>query len=213
MTEFALYCFDRSGNSYKVALMLELVGADWEPRLVEYFKGETFGADYRDLNVMGEAPVLIHGDLTLTQSGVILDYLADITGKFGAKSPDERREIWRWILFDNHKLTSYTATLRYLRTLAPTGETPVTEFLHKRASSAWRIADKQLQSRPFLIGDRPTIADLSVAGYLFFDGEIGIDIAAYPALAAWRERTRALPGWKHPYDLMPVAELQPAKAG
>lgn len=205
MAEYELYCFDKSGNSYKVALMLELLGADWQPRWVDFFNGETRTDPYRDFNVMGEAPVLIDGDLTLTQSGVILDYLAEKTGRFGPRTPEERREIWRWILFDNHKFTSYTATLRFLRSLAKTGETPVTDFLHKRASSAWAIVDKHLAGRDFIAAERPTIADFSLSGYVFFDGEIGIDPKDYPALDAWRSRIRALPGWRHPYDLMPSA--------
>jgi glutathione S-transferase len=205
MAEYELTCFDKSGNSYKAALMLELTGCDWQPRLVDYFRGETRGADYRALNVMGEAPVLIHGDTVLSQSGVILDYLAEVTGRFGPETPAERREILRWILFDNHKLTSYTATVRFLRAIAKSGETPVTEFLDTRARGAWDVLDRHLADRDFVIGARPTIADLSLCGYLFFDGEIGIDIADYPAMAAWRARIAALPGWKHPYDLMPAA--------
>jgi glutathione S-transferase len=156
---------------------------------------------------MGEAPVLFHGDTVLSQSGVILDYLAETTGKFGPETPAERREIWRWILFDNHKLTSYTATLRFMRSIAKTGETPVTEFLDKRARGAFDVLNRQLGNTDFVIGARPTIADLSVCGYLFFDGEFGIEIGDYPAIHAWRERIRALPGWKHPYELLPAAPL------
>ena len=85
MAEFELYCFDRSGNSYKPALMLTLTGLDWKPRGVDYFNGETRGDAYREINEMGEAPILIHGDLTLSQSGVILDYLAELTGRFGPR--------------------------------------------------------------------------------------------------------------------------------
>ena len=207
MAEYELTCFDKSGNAYKAALMLELTRSDWQPRLVDFFHGETRGEDYRAFNVMGEAPVLFHGDTVLSQSGVILDYLTETTGKFGPETSAERREIWRWILFDNHKLTSYTATLRFMRGIAKTGETPVTEFLDKRARNAWSVLDRQLVTNDFVIGPRPTIADLSLCGYLFFDGEHGIDMADYPAMAAWRERIRALPGWKHPYDLMPAAPL------
>lgn len=205
MAEFELYCFDKSGNSYKPALMLELSGSDWRPRLVDYFNGETRSEAYREMSVMGEAPILIHGDLTLTQSGVILDYLAELTGRFGPESPAERREIWRWILFDNHKLTSYTATLRFMRGIAKTGETSVTDFLHKRATAAWGILDNHLSDRSFVVAERPTIADFSLCGYLFFDGEHGIDMKDYPEIAAWLGRIKALPGWKHPYDLMPAA--------
>ena len=73
MAEFELTCFDRSGNSYKAALMLELTGCDWTPRGVDYFNGETRGEEYRAFNVMGEAPVLFHGDTVLSQSGVIVN--------------------------------------------------------------------------------------------------------------------------------------------
>ena len=211
MPEYQLYCFDKSGNSYKVALMLCLTGSDWAPVWVDYFNGETRGEAYRStVNEMGEAPVLVHRGEKLSQSGVILDYLAETTGRFGPKSPAERREIWRWILFDNHKLTSYTATLRFMRAIAKTGETEVTDFLHKRAAAAWGILDRHLHDRDFVAGGRPTIADLSLCGYLFYDGEIGIEAADYPALAAWRERIRALPGWRHPYEILPSAPVAAA---
>ena len=60
MSEFALHCFAQSGNAYKPALMLELAGADWTPRFVDYFGGETSTPAYRAINVMGEVPVLEH---------------------------------------------------------------------------------------------------------------------------------------------------------
>jgi len=75
MAEYLVYGFAQSGNSYKPALYLELVGADWKPRFVDYFNGETHTPEYRRINVMGEVPVLEHGKFRLTQSGVILDYL------------------------------------------------------------------------------------------------------------------------------------------
>jgi len=117
MAEYTLHCFAQSGNAYKPALMLALSGADWEPRFVDFFHGATRTPEYRALNVMGEVPLLEHRGRTYSQSGVILDYLAETLGKFGPQDNDERREILRWTLFDNHKFTGYTATLRYLRNL------------------------------------------------------------------------------------------------
>ena len=107
----------------------------------------------------------MHGPVSLTQSGVILDYLADKARKFGPKSEDERREIMRWILFDNHKFTSYAATLRFMLTFMKTGETPVTEFLRVRVNGAYGVLDRHMASRDLVIGKRPTIADLSLCGY------------------------------------------------
>jgi glutathione S-transferase len=153
---------------------------------------------------MGEAPVLEHKGRTFTQSGVILDYLAAVTGKFGPRDDEERREILRWTLFDNHKFTSYFATLRFLIGLQKSGESPVTEFLRTRARGAYGIVDKHLEDRKFLLGDRPTIADLSLAGYVFYTEPTGIERAKeFPNVDAWAARIAALPRWKHPYDLMP----------
>jgi glutathione S-transferase len=204
MSEFKLYCFGESGNSYKVALMLNLCGASWEPVWVDYFNGETRSPAYRGrINAMGEAPVLEHRGRMLSQSGVILQYLADETGKFGGRNADERLEILRWTLFDNHKFTSYLATLRYMLFLAKTGETPVTEFLRGRMTAAFKIADAHLAGSSYVAAQHPTIADISMCGYLFYEHERPFDLKEYPNIARWMDRMRALPGWKAPYDLMP----------
>ena len=204
MKEFKLYCFAESGNAYKVALMLELCRLEWQPVWVDFFNGGTRTPEYRaNVNEMGEAPVLEHGAVKLTQSGVILDYLAELTRKFGAKSDDERREIWRWILFDNHKFTANLATLRFLMQFAKTGETPVTEFLRARATTALKVADAHLASSPYMIGKRATIADLSMAGYMFYGEELSVPLEPHVNVLKWLDRIRSLPGWKPPYELMP----------
>ena len=200
---FTLYCFAQSGNAYKAALMLELCGADWAPRFVDFFNGEARTPAYRAINVMGEVPVLEHEGRRLSQSGVVLDYLASHFGRFGWGSDDERREVLRWLLFDNHKLTSYIATLRFMLQFARSGETPVTEWLRGRAKGALKILDTHLSARRFALGDAPTIADLSMCGYLFWPDEFGVDLGEFPRVDAWLQRIRALPGWVHPYELMP----------
>ena len=207
MADFKLYCFAESGNAYKAALMLELCRLSWQPVWVDFFNGETRSPEYRkSVNEMGEAPVLAHGAFKLTQSGVILDYLAELTRKFGAKSDAERREIWRWMLFDNHKFTANLATLRFLINFAKSGETPVTEFLRNRCINALKIADAHLAQNPFIIGKRATIADLSMCGYLYYGEELTVPLDQFTHVLNWLDRIKALPGWKHPYDLMPRAK-------
>ena len=204
MSDYTLYCFAQSGNAYKAALMLTLCGADWSPRWVDYFGGETRSEEYRrNINVMGEVPVLQHGDLRLAQSGNILYHLAGKLGQFGPKSEEEERDVLRWILFDNHKLTSYTATYRFMRTFMDSTEPAVMEFLGTRSQGALAVLNQHLESRDFAAADRPTIADFSICGYLYFDDEIGLDWADYPNIKAWLDRIKALPGWQHPYDMMP----------
>ena len=204
MAEYKLYCVAQSGNAYKAALMLQLCDADWEPRFVDYFGGETRTPEFRKINAMGEIPVLEHRDLRLAQSGVILDYLAQQLGRFGASDETERREVLRWLLFDNHKLTSYTATLRFMLQFGDVKEGPVIDFLRGRSNGALSVLDQQLAQRQFVIGERPTIADLSLCGYLFWPEEFGVNWATdYPNIDAWLTRIKALPGWVYPYQLMP----------
>ena len=204
MDDYRLYCFGESGNAYKVANMLELSGAKWTPIWVDFFNGETRSPEFRStVNAMGEVPVLLHNNNKLSQSGVILDYLSEKTGKFGPRNDDERREILRWMLFDNHKFTSYIATLRYMITLAKTGETPVTEFLRQRVLNSLKIVDGHLATHDFLLGKRLTIADLSLCGYVFYGEELPFALADFLNVQAWMQRIKGLPGWKNPYDLMP----------
>ncbi|MGB7240598.1 MAG: glutathione S-transferase N-terminal domain-containing protein, partial [Sulfitobacter sp.] len=120
-----LYCFGESGNAYKAALALELSGLDWTPIKVDFFNGETRSATYREaINPMGEVPVMVDGDLKLTQSGAIQDYVAEKSGKFGGRDADERREILRWILWDNHKLSSVAGMTRFLMNFLPKEKRP-----------------------------------------------------------------------------------------
>ena len=208
MSEYQLHCFAQSGNSYRVALMLNLIGADWEPIFVDFFKGGVQRTpEFRiRVNEMGEAPVLVHDARTLSQSGVILTYLAKRSGKFAPQGEDEELETLRWLLFDNQKVNGFLGPYRFLRNFAkPAGDPGAMAFLKVRIDGNLAIVDKLLGKAPFMLGDRPTIADLSLCAYLYYPvEEFGFDIAAeHKNIGAWLDRLRALPGWAHPYDLMP----------
>ena len=140
MAEYQLYCIAQSGNAYRVALMLNLIGADWEPIWVDFFAGgATRKPDYRDnVNEMGEVPVLVHGKKKLTQSGVILTYLSDLTGKFKPQGEDERLEALRWIIFDNQKVNGLSGAIpfpaQFRQAGGRSGGDGVSERTHRRQS-------------------------------------------------------------------------------
>ena len=217
MPEYQLYCFAQSGNAYRAALMLNLVGADWAPIYVDFFrKAEQRTPEFREnVNEMGELPTLVHGTRKLSQSGVILTYLSERFGQYLPQGDDERLEALRWIIFDNQKVNGFLGPYRFLRIFAkPPGDPAVLAFLKGRIDNNLAIVDKHLSSRPFVLGSRPTIADVSLVAYMYYPpDEFGFDIAAtHPNIAAWLERMKALPGWAHPYDLMPGHPL-PATEG
>jgi glutathione S-transferase len=213
MPEYQLYCFAQSGNAYRCALMLNLIGADWAPVWVDFFKGlEQRTEKYRtEVNEMGEAPVLVHGARKLSQSGVILTYLAERSGKFLPQGEDERLEALRWIIFDNQKVNGFLGPYRFLKNFArPAGDPAVMKFLKGRIDGNLAIVDKRLAGRAFVLGERPTIADLSLCAYLYYPAEeFGFDICAeHKHISAWLDRIKALPNWRHPYDLMPGYPLK-----
>jgi len=143
-----------------------------------------------------------------------LPWLAEATGKF-APAADERFEALRWLFFDNHKFTNNYAMHRFQNCLTPLPVDPaILAFLRARVESSFAIADKHLTDRPFVLGERITIVDFSMAGYVYYPAaETGFDIAAqFPAIDAWRRRVAALPGWKPPYEMMPVGTSPPVRA-
>lgn len=200
-----LYCFGESGNAYKAALALELSGLAWEPVFVDFFGGETRSPEYRELNPMGEVPVMVDDNVTLSQSGAIQDYVTSKSGKLGGRSADERREILRWQFWDNHKMSSMAGMTRFLMNFLPEDKRPaeVIAFNQGRLKSAYKTLEAELSTRDWLVGDQITIADISCCGYLFYPEPFGFDRAEWPAIDAWLTRISDTPGWKHPYDLMP----------
>jgi glutathione S-transferase len=210
MTTYRLHYFPESGNSYKLALMLALCGQTFEPVWTDFGGGVTRTPEWRaTVNAMGEIPVLEEGDQRLTQTAPILLRLADRYGRFGGQSDAERFEVLRWLFWDNHKLTGYMATYRYLRAFTPSPDAAVLAFLRRRLDDFLGILNGHLQHRAFAIGDRPTIADISLMAYLSFPKhESGYDLAAsHPAVDAWLGRIGNLPGWQAPYDLLPGQRL------
>jgi glutathione S-transferase len=209
MADFTLHCFRESGNAYKAALMLQLCGADWEPHRVAFFTGETRGEtiprDERDGRGAGAGRSHAPGDLTLSQSGAILTISASISGKFGRnrKTRSARSALDPW---DNHKLTSYSATY------ASCASSPARARRRRRSSSTrapkarWKVLDRTAGGARLVAADRPTIADFSLCGYLFWPDADRHDHDEYPNITAWLDRIRALPGFKLPEDLMPSGQ-------
>jgi glutathione S-transferase len=199
-----LYSFGESGNCYKAALMLELCGLPWEQVFVDGFKGGSRTEDFASLNPMKEVPVLVHHGKRYTQSGVMLDVLSRETGRFGPASEDDRLEILRWTVWDNHKLSSQIGTLRYQMNFLPAERRsqPVIDFLIGRCHTALNILESHLYGRDWIAADAATTADLSCCGYLYYPEEFGFSRSDYPGIDAWLSRISDLPGWKHPYDLM-----------
>jgi len=210
-----LYCFGESGNAYKAALTLTLAGHDWRPVYVDFFNGETRTDAFRKLNPMGEVPVLVDEGEVLTQSGNIQYHVVDKTGKFGGATAGARKEVWRWILWDNHKLSGQAGMTRFLMNFLPPEKRPaeVISFHQARLRGVYTVLDRHLATRDWVADSAPTIADFACCSYLYYPEPFGFDRRDWPGIDRWLDRISALPGWKHPYDLMPGSPADRAPKG
>lgn len=199
-----LYCFGESGNAYKAALALSLAGESWTPVHVDFFNGVTRQPEFRALNAMGEIPVLVDGDVVVTQSGLILDYISSVTGKLGGTLSEDRREVLRWILFDAQKVSGQAGALRYNMNFLPEDKrnADINAFLSARLHAGLKVLEAHLAENDWLASGKVTIADCACAGYLFYDEDFTFDRKEWPNIDAWLDRLAGQPGWKHPYDLM-----------
>jgi glutathione S-transferase len=210
MPRYRLHYFPESGNSYKLALMLTLCGQTFEPVWTDFGGGVTRTPQWRrDVNAMGEIPVLEVDGERLTQTAPILLNLAEQYGRFGGETANEKFEVLRWLFWDNHKLTGYMATYRFARTFTKNSDPQVLAYFRKRLDEFLGILEAHMAHNAFAIGERPTIADFSMMAYLAFPSdETGYDFAtSHPAVHAWLQRLAALPSWRSAYDLLPGKRL------
>jgi glutathione S-transferase len=210
MPTYRLHYFPESGNSYKLALMLTLCGQTFEPVWTDFGGGITRTAEWRrTVNEMGEIPVLEEDGVRFTQTAPILLKLARQFGKFGGETEQEQFELLRWLFWDNHKLTGYMATYRFMRTFIPSGDPAVLTHFRKRLDDFLGILETHLQHNAFAIGAKASIADISMMAYLHYPAdETGYDFAvSHPAVNAWLVRMANLPGWQSAYDLLPGKRL------
>lgn len=210
MASYRLHYFPESGNSYKLALMLALCGQSFQPVWTDFGGGVTRTAEWRAaVNAMGEIPVLEEDGRRLTQTAPILLRLAERYGRFAPDGEAEQFEVLRWLFFDNQKLSGPMAAYRFRRAFTRDPDPAVMAYLRQAVDNALGIIDGELGQRPFIVGDRPTVADISMCGYLMFPpDESGYDLVRQvPSVAAWLGRIAALPGWTPAYDLLPGQRL------
>ena len=210
MPFYRLHYFPESGNSYKLALMLTLCGQSFEPVWTDFGGGITRTPEWRrDVNPMGEIPVLEVDGERRTQTAPILLQLAEQYGRFGGETAAEKFDLLRWLFWDNHKLTSYMASYRFMRTFTPSAEPQVLSFFRRRIDDFLGILDVHLQQNDFAIGKRVSVADFSMMAYLHYPtDETGYDFAvSHPGVHAWLDRIANLPGWRPAYDLLPGKRL------
>lgn len=201
---FTLHGFALSGPTYTVALMLSLCRHPFSYIHVNLREGAHKQPDYLVKNRYGQVPCLRDGQIFLSQSAAILEYLAGKLGKFDGKTEFEQQRVREWMFWVWDKLAAPIYRLRQrARGLRQFGD-EVKVMYDSEARSALAVFEHELGKSDWLVGRRPTIADIDAYGVIRFAPEAGMDLANYPRLADWKKRFEALPGFATPELLLPL---------
>ena len=197
-----LHSAPRSGNSYKVRLLLGLVGTSCEVLDYDTKGGETHAPGFlKNVNPDGKVPVLELGDGTmLPESGAILYYLAEGT-PYLPEEKLERAQVLRWMFFEQYSLLLYLSRPRLLRMWGVEMTAERSAELERHFEQGYRalgVMERYLGGREYFVGERPTIADVALYVYPRLCTEGGYELEGFPAVGAWLERIATLPGYVPP---------------
>jgi glutathione S-transferase len=190
-----LYGDLKSGNCYKVALLLNQLGTKHEFVKIDIMQGETRNADFLSKNANGKIPLLeISPGQYLPESNAILWYLAD-GSNFLSEDKFQRAQVLQWLFFEQYSHEPYIATARFIKVYLgnPADRQADLQQKQKRGYEALDVMEKHLASNKFFVGGRYSIADIGLYAYTHVAHEGGFDLAAYPYINAWLARVKAQP--------------------
>lgn len=190
-----LYWFPLSGHSHRVQLALALMGLPHEIRLIDLKTGQHKTPEFLAINPQGKLPAIDDDGTVIYDSNAILAYLAlkyDATGQWFPRDPVTAAEIVRHLSFAAGPVEFSAADARLVNVFGA----KIDQANTSRIEQKWfPIFDAELAGKTFLVGDRPTIADVANYTYVAHAPEGGIDLEPYPNIRAWLARVEALPGF------------------
>jgi glutathione S-transferase len=189
-----LYYHPLSGHSHRAHLFLSLIGADFELVEIDLAKGAHKAPEFLKLNRLGQVPVLDDNGTIVADSNAILVYLAL---KFGRTDwlpadPAGAAAVQRWLSVAAGQIAFGPAAARLITVFGARFDA---EEVIARAHAILKHIDAELAGRTWLVGDRPTIADVALYSYIARAPEGNVDLTAYGEINAWLARIEALPGF------------------
>lgn len=192
-----LYGDSRSGNCYKIKLLAALLDIRLVWIGIDILAGDTHNDDFLGRNPNGKIPLLELDDgQFLAESNAILNYLAEGTDWL----PNDRlarAQVLQWQFFEQYSHEPYIAVARFISLYLGLPEDRRAEYESRKAGGyrALDVMERQLSQSRWLVGDSPTIADISLYAYTHVAHEGGFDLENYPAIRAWLARITNLPGY------------------
>lgn len=199
MSDMTLYSMPSSGNSYKVRLLLALLGLDYRHVACEAESDALRRAKDEGHLPLGKLPALHLADGNiLTESGAILWFLAAGT-QYLPTDTLTQTGVLEWMFFEQNRMEptiAVRASLKSYPHMADQATPDRMEGLLRSGNALFGLLDAHLSDHEWLVGPTPTIADIAVFGYTHSSGTRGgYDMSLFPAIERWIARIQGLPGF------------------
>jgi glutathione S-transferase len=196
----SLFNYPPSRNGWKVRLLLNHLGRTYRTVIVNILENGDQRAEFRHINPTGKVPAIQLDDgRALAESNAILVYLAEGSA-YLPLDPFDRAKVLQWVSFEQEQVESNIGTLRYwMHTGEISSRSPeLVDAKRKSAQQALGILDREFAGRPFITGDRYTVADMALFAYSACADDVGVSLDPFPSFRSWVARVEAQPGFLAP---------------
>ncbi|MGI9498584.1 MAG: glutathione S-transferase family protein [Geminicoccaceae bacterium] len=193
-----LYATYGSGNCYKAHLVMSQLGIAYETTWVDVVAGENREDWFTTLNPNGTVPFLrLAGGGGIAESNAMLWYLAKGTD-LSPRTGFEEATTVQWMIFEQTKLEPNISPARFFTTIVPARRAEMADQIEAwqgKGAAGLAMLDQHLDSHNFVVGDRYTIADIAIYGYVHVADQGGFDLTAFPAVERWLSRVQQSSGY------------------
>jgi GST-like protein len=192
-------------NGWKVAILLEELGLDYTTHLLKLSEGDQFEPGFLAISPNAKMPAIVDPDVegdpvSVFESGAIMLYLADKTGKFLPEGPSARKELMEWMFWQVGNQGPMAGQLSHFKNYAPEGQ----DYGFKRYLGEYErnlaVLERRLEGRDYILGDY-TIADMIAFPWVFIAKPLGACLDDFPRVADWRGRIKERPAVRRAIDL------------
>ncbi len=193
-------------NAWKVAIFLEETGLPYTLVPVDITRGAQFADSYAAISPACKVPAIADpqgtdgAPVTLFESGAILLYLAEKTGRFGPQSARDRAEMLPWLMFQMAAVGPLLGQNHHFRQYAPEKIPYAIDRYTNEARRLYTVMDRHLKDREYFCGEY-SVVDMAVYPWIVFYKVQGQEKADFPALFAWYDRIKARPAVRKALDL------------
>ncbi|MEO3431233.1 glutathione S-transferase C-terminal domain-containing protein [Pelagibius sp. CAU 1746] len=193
-------------NGWKVAILLEELGLNYTTHLLKLAEGDQFKPEFLAISPNAKMPAIVDHDVegeavSVFESGAIMIYLAEKTGRFLPQGPLARKELLEWMFWQVGNQGPMAGQLSHFKNYAPEGQ----DYGFKRYLGEYErnlaVLERRLEDRDWILGKAYTIADMIAFPWVFIAKPLGSSLDDFPKVAAWRRRIKERPAVQRAIDL------------